>query len=87
MNLIISKDYAASPLWEGKPSFLKQTLVKYISLLKLYYESDVAAREYLVGMGYDVDKRIHENYADQEMRDEKNNYFCDFNVFEESGIL
>lgn len=87
VNLIISKDYAASPLWEGKPSFLKQTLVKYISLLKLYYESDVAAREYLVGMGYDVDKRIHENYADQEMRDEKNNYFCDFNVFEESGIL
>lgn len=87
VNLIISKDHAASPLWEGKPSFLKQTLVKYISLLKFYYDSDLAAEEYLVGMGYDVDKGIHENYADQKMRDEKNNYFCDFKVFEESGIL
>lgn len=87
MNLILSKDYAAGPLWEEKPSFLKQTLVKYITLLKFYRYSDAMAQKYLTDMGYDVSKKIHENYASQKMRDEKNNYFCDFNVFEESGIL
>jgi len=87
VNLIISKDYAADPLWEGKPSFLKQTLVKYITLIKYYYDSDMAAQKYLADMGYDVDSGIHENYANPKMRDEKNHFFCNFNVFEESGIL
>lgn len=87
INLIISKDNAASPLWEDKPSFLKQTLAKYISLIKFYYYADEEAKNYLESMGYDVNQGIYENYSDQKKRDEKNNFFCDFKLFEESGIL
>lgn len=89
LNLIISKDYAAERLqqWENKPSFLKQTLAKYISLIKFYYDSDENARKYLTDMGYDTSRRIHENYADAQSRNEKNNFFCNFKVFEESGMI
>lgn len=89
LNLIISKDYAASrlPQWRKKPNFLKQTLIKYIALLKFYYDSDMAAQKYLTDMGYDIGKGVLENYANTQLRDEKNNFFCNFNVFEESGMI
>ncbi len=89
LNLIVSKDYAASrlPQWRKKPSFLKQTLAKYISLLKFYYDSDMTAQKYLMDMGYNINKGVLENYADAQLRDEKNNFFCNFNVFEELGMI
>lgn len=87
INLILSKDKAAAPLWTQKPDFLKHTICKYISLLKFYYYGDNNAREYLEVMGFNTQTDIYTNYDTKTKRDEKTHFFCDFDLFEKAGIL
>ncbi len=87
INLILSKDITSAPLWNSKPDFLKHTITKYMSLLKFYYYGDHRAKEYLEEMGFDTKVNIYSNYNTRAKRDEKNNFFSDFNKFEKSGVL
>lgn len=87
INLVLSKDKAATPLWTQKPDFLKHTICKYISLLKFYYYGDNNAREYLEVMGFNTQTDIYTNYDTKAKRDEKSHFFCDFDLFEKAGIL
>lgn len=41
----------------------------------------------MLNMGYDVEKNIYLNYDTLDKRDEKRNFFCNFNEFEKSGLL
>lgn len=75
INLILSKDKAAAPLWTQKPDFLKHTICKYISLLKFYYYGDSNAREYLEVMGFNTQTEIYTNYDTKAKRDEKTHFF------------
>lgn len=87
INLILSKDITSAPLWKSKPDFLKHTITKYISLLKFYYYGDHRSKEYLEEMGFDIKSDIYSNYNTRAKRDEKNNFFSDFDKFEKSGVL
>ncbi|WP_313185097.1 hypothetical protein [Lacrimispora sp.] len=87
VNMILAKDAAAVPLWGNKYEFMKHTIVKYISLLKYYYFHDILAKDYLNGIGYDIDCSIYENYNTEERRSANNKCFYDFDIFEKSGIL
>ena len=87
INLVLSKDQASTHLWPGRSDFLKHTTSKYISLIKYYYYGNEKARSYLLNMGYDVEKNIYLNYDTLDKRDEKRNFFCNFNEFEKSGLL
>lgn len=87
INLVLSKDKAATSLWTQKPDFLKHTISKYISLLEFYYYGKESAREYLDFMGFDTKADIYANYDTKAKRDEKTHFFCDFDLFEKAGIL
>ena len=87
INLILSKDMESRPLWKSKPDFLKKTCAKYIVLLKFYYKKDTKAEKYLKEIGYDTRKSIILNYNTKKKRDEKNNFFSEFNLLEKSGII
>lgn len=87
INLILAKDQASTSLWPNRPDFLKHTTSKYISLIKYYYYDDKNAKKYLMNMGYDVDKNIYSNYDTPNKRDEKRNFFLDFDKFEKQGLL
>lgn len=87
INLILSKDIEAAPLWKNKPNFRKHTLAKYLSIIKYYYFGDNKAERYLFEMGYDTKVDIYSNYDTTGKRNEKNSFFKDFHEFEKSGIL
>lgn len=87
INIILAKDKASIVLWKDKPDFQRQTIVKYIVLLKFYYYNDVNAKEYLQQNGYDIDSDIHHNYNTKEKREKKNKTFCDFILFEKLNII
>lgn len=38
-------------------------------------------------MGFDIKSDIYSNYNTRAKRDEKNNFFSDFDKFEKSGVL
>lgn len=87
INLIISKDIASIPLWEGKPNFSKRTIVKYISILEYYYFKKDNSKIYLKNEGFDTSISIYENYETKELRKSKVKQFTDFKKFEKAGIL
>lgn len=92
INLVLSKDVASNEVWKKKKDFVKKdfmkyTLMKYILLLKYYYFHDEIAYNYLVSLGYNIKQDIYCNYDTWQKREEKYNYFSDFDKFEKCGII
>lgn len=87
VNIILAKDKASIKLWKGEPDFQRQTIVKYVVLLKYYYYGDDNSKNYLQQKGYDINSKIHQNYDTGKKRTKINKIFYDFDLFESLNLM